>query len=104
MTTTAIKHRTHDRLPQVGILAGTKTLANSLAQELGITRPVTLSPKALASARGINLSALVVDEMLWPLNVTICEALLPCLAKERAYIMVMVRVDPKIKRGPWAGV
>lgn len=95
MTTTAIKNRTKDKLPRVGILAPTKNLAASWGRELGIMRAVALSPAAHATGRGTQLAALVVDESLWPLDEEVRAALLPCLAWEHGYIFRMTRVDPR---------
>jgi hypothetical protein len=94
MTTTAIKNRTRDKMPRVGILAPTKNLAASWGRELGIQRVVALSPTSHA-ARGTNLAALVVDESLWPLNAEMEAALLPTLAWEHGYIYRMMRMDPR---------
>jgi hypothetical protein len=95
MTTTAIKNRTHDRMPRIGILASTKHIANSWGRELGIQRAVALSPAAHATGRGVQLSALIVDEALWPLDDEVRGALLPTLAWEHGYVFRLMRVDPR---------
>lgn len=99
MTTTAIKNRTRDKLPRVGILAPTKNFAASWGRELGIQRALALSPTA-HGGKGVHLAALIVDESLWPLNKEIEAALLPTLAREHGYIFRMMRVDPREETQP----
>jgi hypothetical protein len=91
-----LRNRTRDRLPHVGVLAATKYLATSLAQELGIARALALSPDGIkrGAGRGTLLSALLVDEGVWPLDQELQDVLLPALGPEKGYILRMQRVDP----------
>lgn len=103
-----IKNRTKERLPQVGVLAATKHLAQSLARELGIVRPLPLGLEGVkrGTGRGTHLSALVVDEGVWPLDQQVQDALMPALGVTKGYILRMQRVDPQqrinLQERPWA--
>lgn len=97
MTTMPSKHRNEDRLPRVGVFAITKVIATSLARELGIARPIFFSPKAFSNGRGVALSALLVDEEVWPLEPDVAAAMMPCLAREKGYILRVMRMDPHTK-------
>lgn len=90
--------RSADDQPKVGILAPTANLATSLAQELGISRPVALSPRSLNRVRGIQLSSLIVEDSLWPLDSATAASVLPCLARSRGYMFHARRIDPTRKR------
>jgi hypothetical protein len=89
------KSRSPEDFPQVGILACSRNIAASLAQELGIKRPVMISPRCMARIRGQSLSVLVVDEELWPLAHDVESAVLPALSRSGGYILRMLRVDPR---------
>jgi hypothetical protein len=92
--------RSKEARPRVGILAPTHNIATSLAQELGITNHVPLSPRSLLHSRGTHLSALLVDETLWPMQPDVAEALVPTLSRTGGYILRVLRVDPKAKARP----
>jgi hypothetical protein len=87
-------------------MASTLSLASSLARELGISNHIPVAPTALTRVRGSRLSAVLVDEALWPLNPIVEDTLLPCLAKEKGYILRVLRVDPaeriNLQERPWA--
>jgi hypothetical protein len=97
MTSQPIKSRTKDRLPRVGVLALSKSIAQSLARELGLSNPVLLSPQGVSSGsgRGVNLSALIVEDTLWPMRQDVAAALLPCLSRDRGYILKLSRIEPR---------
>jgi hypothetical protein len=94
MPNQALQRRTKERLPQVGVLAPTAGLATSLAQELGISRPMTFSPRSLTRARGVRLSALIVEDSCWPMPREVAAALIPCLQAEGGYVFHARRIDP----------
>lgn len=80
----------------VGVLAPTLGLAQSLASEMGIRQPVILSPRSvsLGGCRGSNLAALLVEESSWPLTEEVENALLPCLAQDKGYVLRIRRYEP----------
>lgn len=97
MSRRPLQHRTTEKLPRVGVLAPTNNLATSLAQELGISSPLALSPRSLQRGRGCTLSALIVEDSMWPMDMATAEALIPCLQAEGGYVFHARRIDPKRK-------
>lgn len=82
--------------PPVGVIAKTQNLAACLAQELGISKPVLLSPKTIleGKCRGTHLRTLLVDDSAWPLSEMVQQAVLPCLHWHMGYVRRVGRIDP----------
>lgn len=76
----------------VGVMAKTERCAESLAHELGIPKPVALSPRT--TIRGIDLGALIVDEGCWPMSDRLKAEVIPTLKRHLGYILVAHRYDP----------
>lgn len=98
MTKQALGVNTKDAKPKIGILAPSANLATSLAQELGISCHLALSPNCLRKVRGVPLSALIVEDSMWPLSLTAVHDLLPALEKMGGYIFHARRIDPNPKK------
>lgn len=80
------------KVPPVGVLAATMSIAASLTQELGIKNAVNIGKKS--SVRGLHFSMLLVDDSAWPLTMAQYDELTPCLAREQGYLMHLTRHDP----------
>jgi hypothetical protein len=84
----------------VGVLASTRNLAETLARELRITHPVVLSPRSVrdGALRGVNLTVLLVDSSVWPIDPLVATAVLPALERTLGYILRLDRIDPQVAR------
>ena len=88
--------------PPVGILAPTVSLAESLARELHITKPVKLSPDTIKKGKlhGQQLGAMLVDESVWPLDPAIMSSVLEALAHSLGSVLLMVGRMNTTRRRP----
>lgn len=88
----------YSTLPPVGVVAATQNLAASIARELNMTNAIPLGLHSLTATRGQTLNALLVDESVWPLTEDQKEALLPCLAETKGYVLQLNRHDFSVEQ------
>lgn len=91
----ALKRQRHEDLPRVGVLAQNTHVATSLARELGIRKPIVLSPACVDRIRGISLDTLIVESKSWPLSPAVATTVMPALKSTKGYILHVQRVDPQ---------
>jgi hypothetical protein len=85
--------------PRIGILAGTVGLAQSLARELGISKPILLSARSIHKGGGrCDLSTVLIDESALPLEAQTIASLTHCLTARLGYMLFVKRIDPRKKR------
>lgn len=75
--------------PPVGVVAGTKPVAESIIRELGLTNAVPISRRS--GARGYVLSALVIDEGALPLTEKAWHELAPALLPDSCHHVYELR-------------
>lgn len=80
--------------PRIAVMASTKTIAESVIRELGLSKAIALNPSPYAM-RGMALSLLLVEESAWPLSSHTQQVALAALAAEHGYVMRLERHDPK---------
>jgi hypothetical protein len=77
----------------VGIYASTAYLAQVLARDFHIAKPLCFGDKSLKRVRGVNLSTLLVHEDSWPVDSQVMAEILPALSYHQAYVYRMARFD-----------
>lgn len=82
--------------PPVGVIAPSVTLAESLARELHIAKPVKLSPNTIKKGAlgGKQLGTVLVEDSVWPLDPVVMGSVLEALAKHLGSVLLVVaRID-----------
>lgn len=93
-------------LPPTGVLAASRAIAQALARELHITKPVCMSPKTLREGghKGQHLGSVLIDQPslvdkhCWPLEPRVKTALVALLTAHHGYVYPLQRVDPIAKK------
>jgi hypothetical protein len=83
--------------PPVGVIAPSTALAASLARELHITNPITLSPKTIreGALRDVHVGVVLIDNSVWPLESIVMTGVLAGLARHLGSLLVVGRIDAR---------
>lgn len=83
-------------LAPVAVVALTKSLATSLAQELNIKSSFPMGVTSfLTTSRGQHFKTVLVEETLWPLSSSLVQAMAVTLVHHGGYVLRVSRVDLK---------